>query len=55
MAGGRFTPAMSGALTGFLVLTFITLMLFFDLSWSLLWPVFLILAGVGALLGRIGR
>lgn len=54
-AGGRFTPAMSGALTGFLMLTFLTVMFFFDLSWSLWWPVFIIIAGVSALLGRVGR
>ena len=54
-ACGRFTPAMSGALCGFLMLTFLTAMFFFGLSWSLWWPVFIIIAGVSALLGRIGR
>jgi hypothetical protein len=54
-AGRKYTPAMSAPLTGFVLLTFIAAMLFFSLSWSLLWPVFIIIAGLSALLGRIGR
>jgi hypothetical protein len=54
-AGHRFIQPMSGPLTGFVILTFITAMFFFSLSWSLLWPVFIIIAGLAALIGRIGR
>jgi hypothetical protein len=54
-AGHKYTPAISAPLTGFVLLTFIAIMLFFSLSFSLLWPVFIIIAGLAALLGRAGR
>jgi hypothetical protein len=54
-AGYRYAQPMSGPLTGFVVLTFIAVMIFFSLSWSLLWPVFIIIAGLAALFGRVGR
>jgi hypothetical protein len=54
-AGRRYTPAMAGPLTGFVILTFITAMFFFDLSWGQWWPVFIIIAGLSSILGRMGR
>jgi hypothetical protein len=54
-AGYRYIQPMSGPLTGFVVLTFIAVMIFFSLSWSLLWPIFIIIAGLAALFGRVGR
>jgi hypothetical protein len=54
-AGRKYTPAMTVPLTLFVLLTFVAAMLFFSLSWSLLWPVFIIIAGLSALLGRVGR
>jgi hypothetical protein len=54
-AGRKYTPPISGPITLFVLLTFIAAMLFFSLSWSLLWPVFIIIAGLSALLGRVGH
>ena len=54
-AGRRYTRAMSRPLTGFVILTFITAMFFFDLSWGEWWPVFIIIAGLSSLLSRMGR
>jgi len=49
---GGFTREMAGPLVGGLVLSLVALMLLFSWDWGLLWPVFLVLAGVGILLGR---
>lgn len=48
---GGFSREVAGSLTGGLVLSFVALMLLFDWDWGLLWPVFLVLAGLGMLLG----
>lgn len=48
---GGFSREVAGSLTGGLVLSFVALMLLFEWDWGLLWPVFLVLAGLGMLLG----
>jgi hypothetical protein len=54
-AGRKYTPSVNAPLSGFVLLTFVAAMLFFSLSWSLWWPVFIIIVGLSALLGRVGR
>jgi hypothetical protein len=53
-AGQTATPAVMGSATGAAILAFIAVMLLFDLSWSLLWPMFLIIPGVVGLFGSTG-
>lgn len=48
-AGGHWTPAARGAAAGSAILAFVSAMFLFALDWGLLWPVFLILAGLAAL------
>ena len=45
-AGDQATSAVVGAATTAAVLAFISAMLAFDFSWSLLWPMFLIIPGL---------
>ena len=47
---GRFTRAVQGRVFGGAVLLFVAIVLSFDLDWGKLWPVFLIIGGLGALL-----
>lgn len=49
---GRFVPAVRGPLVGGLVLLLVATILLFDLDWGTMWPLFLVIAGVGALLAR---
>jgi hypothetical protein len=51
-AGDRLSPAARRAAMGAVTLTFVAAIFLFDLSWGLLWPVFLILAGIEALVSR---
>jgi hypothetical protein len=51
--GQRFTGPVSGSLTGGLVLVLVAATFLFGLSWSTIWPIFLIIAGVGALIKGI--
>jgi hypothetical protein len=51
--GQRFTGPVSGSLTGGLALMLVAATFLFGLSWSLIWPIFLILAGLGALIKGI--
>jgi len=51
--GQRFTGHVQGTLTGGLALMLAAATFLFGLSWSLIWPVFLILAGLGALIKGI--
>ena len=51
--GQRFTGPVSGSLTGGLALVLVAATFLFGLSWSLIWPIFLILAGLGALIKGI--
>jgi len=48
--GQRFTGPVSGSLTGGLALMLVAATFLFGLSWSLIWPIFLILVGLGALI-----
>ena len=50
---GRLTAAGRGALIGGLVLTAIAAFFLFDLAWGKLWPLLLILAGIGALINAL--
>jgi hypothetical protein len=52
-AGHRIVPAVQGALIGSLVLLLVGTILLFELDWGTLWPLFLIIAGVGLLLGWV--
>jgi hypothetical protein len=51
-AEGRVTAAMRGPLVGGLILLLVTTILLFDLDWGTVWPVFLIIIGLGALVVR---
>ena len=47
---GRWTEASTGPLVGGLVLSTIALIFLLQLDWGTIWPIFLIIFGVGALL-----
>jgi hypothetical protein len=53
--GRRLTAAARGPLIGGLVLLGVTAVFLFKLNWAYMWPVFLILAGLGMLLGSFDR
>lgn len=53
--GGHMTEAVRGPFIGGLILTAVTLVFLFGLSWAVVWPVFLIIVGVGALLTALAR
>jgi hypothetical protein len=48
---GGFNEATRASLVGGLILTLITAALLFELRWDIIWPLIIILIGVGALLG----
>lgn len=50
-SGGQFTPEVRNAFIGMLSLAFIMLVFLMGLRWHTVWPVFIIIAGVGFLLG----
>ena len=50
-AEGR-VPKMRGPLVGGFALLLVTIILLFDLDWGTMWPLFLIIVGVGALIVR---
>jgi hypothetical protein len=54
-ASGQLNEGVIGAVVGGMMLLFVFAMLFFGFSWSLFWPVALIVAGTGALLGCFAR
>jgi len=49
---GRLGSEGRGSLIGGLILTFVASIFLFELDWGQVWPVFLILAGLGVLLGN---
>jgi len=53
--GGRFTPAARGPLIGGLILLTVASVFLFDLDWGAIWPVFLIIIGVGTLFTSLSR
>lgn len=48
---GRLTKSGRGSITGGLILSLIAFTFIFEWSWGVIWPVFLIIGGIGALLG----
>jgi len=52
---GTMPPEVRGPLLGGVFLLFVFIMFFFGFNWTLFWPVFLILAGIGALVGVFAR
>lgn len=54
-SAGRFTSAVSSALVGGLMMLIVALVFLLNLDWAYVWPVFLIVIGLGALLGGIAR
>jgi hypothetical protein len=49
-AGNRLTPAVRGSITAALALTTVALIFLFELDWGVVWPLFVIIAGISALL-----
>jgi hypothetical protein len=52
-AGGRLTNQVRGPLFGGVILTLVTAVFLFNLSWVIIGPVLLMLAGVGLLISSI--
>ncbi|MBE0699903.1 MAG: hypothetical protein IH586_23505 [Anaerolineaceae bacterium] len=52
-AGGRMTAQARGSLIGGLVLSMVAVIFLFNLSWGLLGPAILVLAGVGILINAL--
>ncbi len=52
---GAWNAAARGPLFGAVILTLIAATFFFGLDFGKIWPLFLILAGIGALLSGMGR
>lgn len=48
---GRLSHAARGSLTGGLIIALIAFAFLFNLNWGLIWPIFLIIGGLSALLG----
>jgi hypothetical protein len=48
---GEVDEAVRGPLVAGLIMVFVFTMFFFGFNWSMMWPVLLIVAGLGALLG----
>lgn len=53
--GGHMTEAVRGPFIGGLILTAVTLVFLLGISWAVIWPVFLIIIGIGALLTALAR
>ena len=54
-SGGQLTGTVIGPLIGGLVLTAVAAAFLFELDWGKIWPLFIILAGIGALVGALAR
>ncbi|HEX2980839.1 MAG TPA: hypothetical protein VHO48_11290 [Anaerolineaceae bacterium] len=48
--GWRLNKAVRGPLIGGLILSMVSAAFLFDLNWGMIWPLFLILIGIGALI-----
>jgi hypothetical protein len=53
--GTAFSGSVTGSFVTGLSLLAVTVIFLFGLDWSTIWPIFIILAGIGALLGAIFR
>lgn len=53
--GGHMSEGVRGPFIGGLILSVVTLVFLLGLSWAIIWPVFLIIIGVGALLTALAR
>ena len=53
--GTAFSGSVTGSFVTGLSLLAVTAIFLFGLNWGTIWPIFIILAGVGALLGAIFR
>jgi hypothetical protein len=53
--GTAFSGSVTGSFITGLSLLAVTVIFLFGLDWSTIWPIFLILAGIGALLGAVFR
>jgi hypothetical protein len=53
--GTAFSGSVTGSFVTGLSLLAVTVIFLFGLDWSTIWPIFIILAGLGALLGAIFR
>jgi hypothetical protein len=47
---GRLTGSARGSLTGGIVISLIACSFLFSWNWSVIWPIFLIIGGIGALM-----
>lgn len=47
---GRLTPAVRGSLVAGSILTLVAAIFLFNLDWGLMWPLFIVIVGAGALL-----
>ena len=47
---GRFTDASRGSLIGGLILTTVAFTFLLSLNWGFIWPIFLIIIGIGAIM-----
>ena len=54
-AGNRLNASARGSLISGLEMTLVGVILLFNLDWSLLWPVGLVVVGVGMLLSSLAR
>jgi hypothetical protein len=50
---GRISAAVRGPLTGGLILLLVAVIFLFNLDWGKVWPLFLIIIGLGALLSGL--
>jgi uncharacterized membrane protein len=50
---GRISSAVRGPLTGGLILVLVAVIFLFNLDWGKVWPLFLIIIGLGALLSGL--
>jgi hypothetical protein len=53
--GGRFTRSVSGPLVGAMFCGAVALILLFSLDWGRIWPVFIVIAGLGMLMNTVAR
>ncbi|MCR4427998.1 MAG: hypothetical protein NUV68_01455 [Caldiserica bacterium] len=50
-----FNPEAASSLTGGLILSLVAFIFLFNLDWGKVWPAFLVVIGLGALIGALSR